>query len=89
MKSVQGNATRTGERNEGDVMSDTKKKQRPVELPKRGEAAWRLQRDAIASRNERASQRARARRQEEYTRLAARERAAELQERADLAKRRP
>ena len=33
------------------------------ETPKRGEAAWRAQRDAIASRNEQASKRARARRQ--------------------------
>jgi hypothetical protein len=70
-------------------MGDTSKKQRPVEAPKRGEAAWRSQRDAIASRNERASQQARARRQQEYAQRAARERAAELLERANLAKRQP
>jgi len=73
----------------GDVMGDTNKKQRPAEPPKRGEAAWKSQRDAIASRNERASQRARARRQEEYAQLAARELAAERRERAELAKRHP
>jgi hypothetical protein len=70
-------------------MSDAGKTQRPADPPKRGEAAWREQRDAIASRNERASRLARARRQEEYQQLAARERAAELRERAELAKRRP
>jgi hypothetical protein len=70
-------------------MSDAGKTQRPADPPKRGEAAWRAQRDAIASRNERASRLARARRQEEYQQLAARERAAELRERAELAKRRP
>jgi hypothetical protein len=68
-------------------MSDPSKRQRPDDPPKRGEAAWRAERDAIASRNEQASKLARARRQEEYDRLAARERAAELRERAELAKR--
>src|SRR3954462_11898697 len=43
------------------VMPDTSK--RPPAPPKRGEAAWRAQRDAIASRNEKASRKARARRQ--------------------------
>jgi hypothetical protein len=62
-------------------------KQRPEAPPKRGEAAWRAHRDEIASRNERASRLARARRDEEYERLRARRREAELLERAELAKR--
>lgn len=57
------------------------------ETPKRGEAAWRAQRDAIASRNEQASKRARARRQAKDDEMAARRRADELRERAQLAKR--
>ena len=68
-------------------MSDKSKPQRPSETPKRGEAAWRAAKDAIASRNEQASKVARARRQEEYDQQAARRRAAELRERAALAKR--
>jgi len=69
-------------------MSDTSnERQRPAGPPKRGEAAWRAHRDAIASRNERASRVARARRQEEYERLLGRRREAELRERAELAKR--
>jgi hypothetical protein len=70
-------------------MSDTSKSKRPAEPPKRGEAAWRAHRDAIASRNELASRRARERRQEKYGQLSARQRADELRERAELAKRRP
>ena len=54
--------------------------------PKRGDAAWRAQRDAIADRNERASRRAQERRQQDYEALVARRRAAELRESADLAK---
>jgi hypothetical protein len=65
-------------------MSDTSKKQRPADAPKRGEAAWRAHRDAIASRNEQASRLARARRMEEYEQLLVRRRAAELRERAEL-----
>jgi hypothetical protein len=68
-------------------MSDERNEPRPVEQPKRGEAAWRAHRDAIASRNERATRLARARRHEEYERLLARRREAELRERAELAKR--
>jgi hypothetical protein len=68
-------------------MSDTSNSQQPVDPSKRGEAAWRAHRDAIASRNEKASQQARARRQQEYERLRARERDAERRERAELAKR--
>lgn len=68
-------------------MTDDGSKQRPVEPPKRGEAAWREHRAAIADRNERATRRARARRQEDDARLLARRREAELRERAELAKR--
>ena len=68
-------------------MSDKSDKQLPVEPPKRGEAAWRAHRDAIARRNERASRLARARRDEEDAQLLARLREAELRERAELAKR--
>jgi hypothetical protein len=70
-------------------MSDTSKSKRPADPPKRGEAAWRAAKDEIASRNEKASRIARARRQEEYNQLSARRRADELRERAELAKRRP
>jgi hypothetical protein len=70
-------------------MSDPGKKQLRAEPPKRGEAAWREQRDAVARRNDQASKLARARRQEQHDELVARERAAELRERAELAKRRP
>jgi hypothetical protein len=68
-------------------MSGTSESKRAVEPPKRGEAAWRAQRDAIASRNEQASRRARAKRQEKYDEVSARQRAEELRERAELAKR--
>jgi len=70
-------------------MSDTSKRQRPPETPKRGEAAWRAARDEIASRNEKATRLARARRQEEYDQQSARARAAELRERETLSKLRP
>ena len=59
----------------------------PGEPPRRGEAAWQEHRAAIADRNERATRRATARRQEEYARLLARRREAERRERAELAKR--
>jgi hypothetical protein len=62
-------------------------KQRPAEPPKRGEAAWRAHRDEIASRNEKASRLARARRQADYEQHRARQVAAELRERAALAQR--
>jgi hypothetical protein len=70
-------------------MSDTSKPQRPPQTPKRGEAAWRAARDAIASRNAEASKRARARRQAQYEEQTARRLAAERLERAELAKLRP
>jgi hypothetical protein len=57
------------------------------DMSKRGDAAWKAHRDAIASRNERASERARARRQEEYAQVRARVREADRRERAELAKR--
>jgi hypothetical protein len=69
------------------VMSDEPSKQRPVEPPKRGEAAWRAHRNEIATRNERASRLARARREEGYAQLLARRREDELRERAELARR--
>lgn len=69
------------------AMSGTSGSKRAADPPKRGEAAWREQRDAIASRNEQASRRARAKRQEKYDELSARQRAEELRERAELAKR--
>jgi hypothetical protein len=68
-------------------MNEQSKNPRSAEPFKRGEAAWRAHRDAIASRNERAGRLARARRHEEYERLLARRREAELRERAELAKR--
>jgi hypothetical protein len=70
-------------------MSDTSKRQRPAEVPKRGEAAWKAAKEAIASRNEQASRAARARRQQEYEQQVARRIAAERRERAELSKRRP
>lgn len=70
-------------------MGDTSKQQRPAEAPKRGEAAWRAEKEAIASRNEQASKRSRARRQAAYEVVAARQVAADKLERAELAKRRP
>ncbi len=70
-------------------MSDTSKRQQPAETPVRGEAAWRAAKEAIASRNEQASKRARARRHEKDERDAALRVAADRRERAELAKRRP
>jgi hypothetical protein len=69
-------------------MSEARSKQ-PDAPPKRGEAAWRAHRDAIADRNDRATRLARARRQEEYEQLRAREHEAERRERAELVKRLP
>ena len=70
-------------------MSSTSKPQRPPEPPKRGEAAWRAAKDAIAKRNEEASRRGRAKRQAQYDEQTARELAADRRERAELAKRTP
>ena len=71
------------------AMADTSKPRESSETPKRGEAAWRAARDAIASRNEAASRRARARRQAAYEEDVARRVVEERRERAELAKRRP
>ena len=60
-----------------------------AEKPKRGEAAWRAAKEAVASRNERAYKIGRERRQREYAEHSARRRAADLRERAELAKRTP
>ena len=68
-------------------MSEARSKQQPDAPPKRGEAAWRAHRDAIADRNERATRLAKARRHEEYEQRRAREREAERRERAELVKR--
>jgi hypothetical protein len=70
-------------------MSDTSRQQPVAATPKRGEAAWRAAKEAVASRNERAYKVGRERRQREYEEHAARRRAADLRERAELAKRRP
>jgi hypothetical protein len=70
-------------------MSDSSKPARPSDPPLRGEAAWRAATAAIAKRNEEASRRAQARRQSEFDQHTARLLAAEQQERARLAQRRP
>jgi hypothetical protein len=67
-------------------MSGARSRQQPDIPPKRGEAAWRAHRDAIAERNERATRWARARRHEEYEQRRAREREAERREHAELVK---
>jgi hypothetical protein len=72
---------------EEDAMSEGSKPQRSAATPKRGEAAWRAERDAIAARNEAASRKARARRQAKYDEETARRAAADRRERAELAKR--
>jgi hypothetical protein len=61
--------------------------EKPEAPPKRGDAAWRAHREAIANRNERATRLAQAKRHEKYELLVARERQDELRERAELAKR--
>ncbi len=70
-------------------MSDTSKRQPAAETPKRGEAAWKAAKEAIASRNEQARKQGRERRQREYDQHAAERRAADVRERAELARRRP
>jgi len=67
-------------------MSEQDRKQGQADIPKRGEAAWRAHRDEIASRNERASRLARARREQKYEELRARQVEAERRERALLAR---
>jgi hypothetical protein len=70
-------------------MSDTSKRQPAAEVPKRGDAAWRATKEAIATRNDQARKVGRERRQREYEAYAAERRAADLRERAELASRRP
>jgi hypothetical protein len=70
-------------------MSDTIKNRPPAEAPKRGDAAWRAAREAVASRNDQARRLGRERRDRRHEQYAADRRAAELRERAELAKRRP
>jgi hypothetical protein len=70
-------------------MTGSSKSARPADPPLRGEAAWRAAKEAIAKRNDEASRRAQARRQAEYDQQTARLAAADKQERAKLAKRRP
>jgi hypothetical protein len=70
-------------------MSDTSARQPAAETPKRGEAAWRAAKEAIASRNEQAYKVGRERRQREDDERAAARRAADARERAQLAGRGP
>jgi hypothetical protein len=64
-------------------------KQEPVaDAPKQGEAAWKAHKEAVARRNEQAYKLGSQRRQRRDERQAAERRAADLRERADLAKRR-
>ena len=70
-------------------MSDKSKRQPVAETPKRGDAAWRAAKEEVASRNERAYKLGRERRQREYDEYAAARRAADVRERAELARRSP
>jgi hypothetical protein len=70
-------------------MSEESKRQPAVEVPKRGDAAWKAAKQAIASRNEQASKVAREKRQARDDKHAAALRAAEKRERAELSKRKP
>jgi hypothetical protein len=84
-----GDALKTRKASEVARMSDTSNRQPVGVTPKRGEAAWRAAKEEVASRNERAYKLGRERRQKEYDQYAARRRAADARERAELAKRRP
>jgi len=70
-------------------MSDTSKQRPPAEAPKRGDAAWRAAREAVAGRNDQARKLGRERRDRRNEQHAAAARAADLHERTELAKRRP
>ena len=70
-------------------MSEDTKRQSAVEVPKRGDAAWKAAKQAIANRNEQASKVAREKRQARDDKHAAALRAADKRERAELAKRKP
>ena len=69
-------------------MSDTSKNRPPADAPKRGDAAWRAAREAVASRNDQARRLGRERRDRRHEQYAADCRAADLHERAELARRR-
>ncbi len=68
-------------------MKDSSKQEPVVAAPKRGEAAWRAAKEAIATRNEQARKSGRERRQREHDKFHADRRVAELRERAELANR--
>jgi hypothetical protein len=68
-------------------MSDTSKRQPVAETRKRGDAAWRAAKEEIAGRNEQARKLGRERRQRQYEQYAAERRAADVRERAELARR--
>jgi hypothetical protein len=70
-------------------MSEESKRQPAAETPKRGDAAWKAAKQAIASRNEQASKVAREKRQARDDKHAAALRAADKRERAELSKRKP
>ena len=70
-------------------MSGTSKQQPVAETPKRGEAAGRAARDAVAKRNEQARKLGRARREKQYAEHAAERRAADVRERAEITGSRP
>ena len=70
-------------------MSDTSERQLVAETPQRGAAAWKAAKEAVASRNERAYKLGRERRQRQHEEHAAKRRAADAYERAELARRRP
>jgi hypothetical protein len=70
-------------------MSEARKREPAAEPLKRGEAAWRAAKEAVATRNERAYKLGRERRQRENEAYAAKRRADEVRERAELAKRIP
>jgi hypothetical protein len=69
----------------GLAMGDDKKGRPPL----RGEAAWKAEKEAIAKRNEAASRVARERRQKRDDQHASEQHAADMRERAQLAKRKP
>jgi hypothetical protein len=70
-------------------MSEETKRQAPVEVAKRGDAAWKAAKQAIANRNEQASKVAREKRQARDDKHAAALRAADKRERAELSKLKP
>jgi transcription elongation GreA/GreB family factor len=67
-------------------MSDQSKRRPMPETPKRGEAAWKAHKEAVASRNVQAHKSGSERRQAQDERRAVESRAAEMRERAEVAK---